>query len=392
VILWKSFICTTAKTIQNFAFWELVLITQNMEGRRRLIFRDINRPGGSIWSALLTVCLGEVHAMTKRIQDFQQASSPTLASVPAGQQQQQQQQSGQLSQLPRITAPLKQDNIFTAPPAPRSRYEKAEHQLALTTKAAAQALVQPPPNGQPPPDPLKPLREPAMKLIGQGANTMFSQETQQTIVHPVAPINSVFTKYLLDILRSPIGIPFREIFSKRATAIVLGAPYGANTPLLAAISALSQLAITSLKEDEYGTVSKDVASIIRTFTYAESAVVRLMGTLQPHWTDIGFDEQRPGARVVEEVGAVLAELRNGLTRLISEFAEYQEDLGMTAMDIRGAKEAVMRGKSQESEKIDKQGDEKQGEGEQMAERKRDQRSEGDTSRRDRTAGSREQRR
>jgi len=361
-----------------------------MEGRRRLIFRDINRPGGSIWSALLTVCLGEVHAMTKRIQDFQQALSPTPVTAPAGQQQQQQQQSGQLSQLPRITAPLKQDNIFTAPPASRSRYEKAEHQLALTTKAAAQALVQPPPNGQPPPDPLKPLREPAMKLIGQGANSLLSQETQQTIVHPVAPINSVFTKYLLDILRSPIGIPFRERLSKRATAIVLGAPYSANTPLLAAISALSQLAISSLKEDEYGTVSKDVASIIRTFTYAESAVVRFINTLQPHWTDVAFDEQRPGARVVEEIEVVLVELRNGLSRLISEFAEYQEDLGLTTMDIRGAKEAVMRGKSQESDKKDEKRGGKQGGEEPMAERKKDQRSEQRTAGRERSTGGREQ--
>jgi nucleoporin NDC1 len=325
--------------------------------------------------------------MTKRIQDFQQALSPTPAAAP-GQPQQQQQQPGQLSQLPRITAPLKQDNIFTAPPPPRSRYEKAEHQLSLTTKAAAQALVQPPPNGQPPPDPLKPLREPAMKLIGQGANSMFSQETQQTIVHPVAPINSVFTKYLLTILQSPVGIPFRETLPKHATAIVLGAPYGANTPLLAAISALSQLAISSLKEDEYGTVSKDVASIIRTFTYAESAVVRFMSTLQPHWTDVGFDEKRPSARVVEDVEAVLAELRNGLSKLVSEFAEYQEDLGLTAMDIREAKAAVMRGKSQENEKTGG----KQGEGEQMAERKRDETIQQRRAGRDRSAGQGKERR
>jgi len=323
--------------MQNFAFRELLIITHNIEARRRAIFRDINRPTGSTWSQILTICLGELHAMTKRIQDFQQLSAPQQQQ---GGQTQQQQGS---SQLPRISAPLKQDPILVPVPPATSRYQRAEQQLASITASAAKSLStphSPSDNNSTAADPTKLLRDPARKLLTQGADSLgLSKETQATLAHPTAPVTTVVNSYLLAFLRSPFGPPFRQTFAARAIAVVTGAPYGAHTPLLASISSLSRLAIASLKEDEYGTVSKDVANIIRTFTAAENGIVRFVSALQPHWTDVEFDDDRK----VEEVEDVLKALREGLKGLVNEFGEFADELGLGMGEIRAAKEVVGRG-------------------------------------------------
>jgi nucleoporin NDC1 len=329
---------------KSFAFWELLLIAHNMEGRRRAIFKDINRAGGSTWQQILTVCLAEVSAISNRVQAFQTAGQPSTPQQGQGQPPQQQGSQPQ-SQLPRISAPLKEGDIFTSPPPPRSRVAQAEHQLAITTKAAAQSLRQQP--GQPATDPTKVLREPARKLLTQGADSLMSKERQQTLSHPIAPFNSAINSYLLQALKSPVGFPFQQKFSDRATAVICGAPHSVKTPLLSAISSLSQMAICSLKEDEYGTVSKDVPSIIRTFVSAEATIVNFLNSLQPHWTDVEFNHEMPGAREVPEVEQVLFELRDGLTRLINEFGEFAFDLGLNGSEIRQAKAAVMRGRKEE---------------------------------------------
>lgn len=126
----------------------------------------------------------------------------------------------------------------------------------------------------------------------------------------------------------------------------MGAPYGSNVPLLAAISSLANLARKSLKEDTYGIVSKDVATIVRTFIAVESNVVRFVSTLQPHWTDVdatsnGKDDEK--TRQITAAEEILRELREGLKGLINEFGEFVDDLRLTAADVRAAKEAVMRG-------------------------------------------------
>jgi len=329
--------------MQNFAFWELQIITHHIEARRRAIFRDINRPTGSTWSQILTICLGELHAMTKRIQDFQQLSSPQL---PQGQQVQQQQGS---SQLPRISAPLKQDPVLVPLPPATSRYQRAEQQLASITASAAKSLSTPHSPSDAPSastDPTKLLRDPARKLLTQGADSLgLSKETQATLAHPSAPVSTAVNSYLLAFLRSPLGAPFRQTFAARAIAVVTGAPYGAHTPLLASISSLSRLAIASLKEDEYGTVSQDVSSIIRTFTAAENGIVRFVTSLQPHWTDVEFSDDRK----VAEVEEVLKALREGLKGLVNEFGEFADELGLGMSEIRAAKEAVSRGVVKEEE-------------------------------------------
>lgn len=288
--------------------------------------------------------------MAKRIQDFQQAPLSGAPQQP-GQQQQPQQQQPQLQGLPRLSTPLKQDNILVSPPPPRSRYERAEHQLALTTKAAAQSLNQP--SSSPPsiPNAAKQLVDPARKLLTQGADTLLSKESQEKLSHLAHPQSTV-NFYLLQFLRSPFGAPFRQTFAHRSVAVVFGAPYGVQTPLLFAISSLSRLAIASLKEDEYGTVSKDVPTIIRTFTSSEAAVTRFLSSLPPHWTDVEFQD---GERAkVKEVESVLEGLRAGLEGLVNEFGEFADDLRLSEQEMRMAKEAVARGRRKGEEMGEKE--------------------------------------
>lgn len=133
--------------------------------------------------------------------------------------------------------------------------------------------------------------------------------------------------------------------------MIAGAPYGAQTPLLASISALSRLAIASLKEDSYGTVSKDVATLMRTFTAAENGIVRFVGGLAPHWTDVEFNDEQ---RRVEGVEEVLRVLREGLKGLVNEFGEYADELGLGMGEMRAAKEAVARAAAAAKEQQEKQ--------------------------------------
>lgn len=147
-------------------------------------------------------------------------------------------------------------------------------------------------------------------------------------------LHSPFQKFTRRFLDSPIGVVFRQTYSRRITSVVLGTPYGEPSQFINAISALTRLALQSLAEDNYGNVQRDVASIIKTFTTVTVRLDKFKKDFPIHWTDLG------GSKECAEVDLVLATLKEALRQLIEGFGPYSRDIRLTFADMRLAREAA----------------------------------------------------
>jgi nucleoporin NDC1 len=291
--------------IQAFAMWELVYIAQRFQGRRKTIFEEIDRKGGSTWSQVLEICLGTINGINTRITEH-------LAPPPAPAAQVAQQVPG----LPRLSAPLKEDNVFTASPPPRSTGASIGAAVGSIAKA----------HGHSPGGPQ------TLKLISQAKSKMLTPDHQKAL--SAEGVWGVFSSYALQVLESPLGRPFRQEFRRRIATIILGSPYGDVGIIVDAIDTLTQLSVCSLSEDPFGNVSRDVPEIIRTFT---TVIARLDGfkqSLGVHWTDVEKKRESP------EVDIILAALKSGLNELLEAFGDYSVDLRLSQSDMRMAREAA----------------------------------------------------
>lgn len=305
---------------RTFAFWELALITQRFPTRRPTIYSEIDRAGGSTWSQILRLCLEEINAMKTRI-DAQSRPLPTAAQTSQQQQQQQQQQS-QIQPLPRIAdKPVATDDIFSTPP----RHNTASTEIAAFAKSVG---------GTPNARPLKKLSPVAHKLLEYGKGAL--SEEKQAQLRP-QNLKGKANGYLLAALRSPVGWPFRRTFARRVTAVVLGAPVSRRAVIVNATNALATLAVNSLKEDPYGTVAKDVPSIIRSLVSAITATEGFVKGLEVDWTDVEFQDTD---RDVSEVTALLEVLKSALREILGAFGEFLGGLGMGDREMRAAKEVA----------------------------------------------------
>jgi len=305
-------------TMQTFAFWELVHISQRIPQRRQLFFEDIDRIGGAMWAQVLYACLDVIQGMNTRIAVFQNppATAPQI-----------QPQQNNIQSLPRISTPLKQENILTRPPPPSSKLEMVEANVGTMTKAY----------GQSPHSKLIPSSPLAKKYIESAKDKVLTKEQQQAI--SPSGLRATYNSYLMQFLRSPFGQPFRHTLRRRACSVVLGTPYSQLSIIIDAIDSLTRLAISSLTEDSYGKVQNDVPVIIRTFTNTISRLTAFKQNLPVHWTDVDFQEEK-GGRQIEEVDMVISSLRSGLKELLEAFGGYADNLGLGIGEMRIAREVA----------------------------------------------------
>ena len=291
---------------------ELLLITRRFEARRQAIFTDIDRPSGSTWSQICAVCLSEVQAVVDRITGATAPPSP-----PTDQQ---------IKTLPRIAkdTPLQDAGQYPKPP-PGQEQRLFDLAKDVVAKKIAANVPSSPGSAR-------------LKQIGGAAvhRTHLDEKVEQG--------SSVVSKKFWS---SPIGAFFSQSFQRRAEAIVCGSPYSSLVRTLFSIDALTRLALASLKEDRFGIVGRDIPSIIRTFTSTINAVDAFVAGLQPHWTDVEFaEEKRRGVRDVEKLRE---ELRRSLEALMGGFGEFAGGLGLSAAEIRKAKDVASIEKPQEME-------------------------------------------
>jgi nucleoporin NDC1 len=297
-----------------FAFWELVYISERYEGRRKNIYEDIDRKGGSTWSQILTVCLDTITAIDTRIAEFQdpRTAAEKLAikedPIPA---------------LPRLVQPLKDGlsqpgDLFSSPPPPRSRGAGVVEAVGTFAKNHGQSPPQSSPTAQ--------------RLRTRAESAILTPKQREEVASQ--GISVLFKEWAVLFLQTSLGWPFRQEYRRKIASVVVGSPYGDVGIIVDAADSLTKFAVNSLKEDQYGNVQRDVKLIIRTFTTTVTNLEKFKNTLGFHWTDVERKQESP------EVDIILASLKSGLNQLIASFGNYSEDLRLSQSEMRQAREAA----------------------------------------------------
>ncbi|OAA54050.1 nuclear envelope protein [Cordyceps fumosorosea ARSEF 2679] len=293
--------------IQCFAMWELAIIAQDFEAQRKAIFADIDRKDGPMWSQVYTICMTTLKSVEERVDAY---GKPLLPTVPVKAPEEPRQ---------RVSAPLKQDQIFTKSNATRSGVDKAWDQLARSP-------------GSSPIAELSPL---AKKTWRQTRDRMLTKEQQEAVSkESIQSYIDQATSYLLRL--EWLGSIFRHEFSTEFAAAVLGQPYAEPTVYIHATQALCYLAVHSLAEDQFGNVHRDVPSIVRALTAIITKVEALKARFPIHWTDSTRRRESP------EVDQVIDAMRVGLEQVVAKFEPYSADLRLNLTDLRLAKEAMTK--------------------------------------------------
>lgn len=311
----------SADTLQAFAFWELVYIAQRFEGRRKIIFEDIDRAGGSTWSQILSACLEQINGVTSRINEFQNPKPKGAAASTITQD------AG--PELPKLVQPLKDGlqkpgDLFTASPPPATRAASMAQSLETYAKSHSVSTNE---GG-------------LLRATAKQASEKMLTPQQQAVVSPEG-LKGLFMEHASSFLRTPLGVPFRNTYRRRLTTVVLGSPYGDVGIIVDAVDSLTRLAVCSLKEDKYGNVQRDIKQIIQVLTSMVLALEKFKETIGFHWTDIERKKECP------EVDTLLAAAKGGLHDLVVTFGDFSRDLKLSAAEMRMAREAAAAHPSQE---------------------------------------------
>lgn len=334
--------------VKSYAFWELCFISQRFSDRRKAIFGDIDREGGSAWKQVVEACIEHVSSINGRINSYK--NPPTTIPAPSKDGANDNVSYPQLQTLPHLTEAPKQENIFA--PSPKANgfgdsfgaRAKSYGQSADWTPAATAK---------------------ARDAFGQASNMLLSPERkklfvggseQPKLLSAPPPSKSSFNMssipFVTQFLRSPIGKPFRQTYAQRLCSIVFGTPYGQLSSLVDAIESIAQLLLSSLTEDSFGQVQTDVPRVISLFTNTITTLESFLSSsdaagLDIHWSDVTFPPpNKPEAQAkarrddVVDVDILLSTLKASLADLLFAFEQYQREVGLQSKDIRLAKAAV----------------------------------------------------
>ncbi|KAI4122606.1 MAG: hypothetical protein LQ347_006446 [Umbilicaria vellea] len=273
----------------------------------------------------MNTCTAVIQGINNRIAGYQ--NPPSTAP------QQSIQQQNQVQSLPRLSAPLRQDQITLNPLPPSTSRERIQSEIGTVAKSLGQSPASPSAKSS-----LSPLSPRAKQYLGTARNKLLTQG-QQEAMSP-ASLRSQFNDYLMQFLRSPVGRPFRQTFQRRLCAVVLGTPYSELNVIVDAIDSLTSLAVASLKEDNFGKVQKDIAGLIRTLVNTTTCLDSFVNGFAVHWSDVNFQDMNGQGRRVEDVERTLNSLRTGLRKLVGAFGDYAVELGLGPAEMRIAGEVA----------------------------------------------------
>lgn len=284
------------------AFWELAYISQSFEIRRKAVYQELDRDGGSTWAQLLTLSLNEVKAIQTRIKVFQDGPAPPLGPKPAPPVEDYQPVAKQPKHNSKVFTPVKQDPSFRG--MAKSRINNFVKSQGSHPGAS----------------------NPAKQIMDKGATEIRDRANLQPGVIKIRAGG-----YATVILRSRAGVPFRQTFQRRVTAVVCGTPYSRLSIISDAITAISKLAARSISEDQPGQVQKDIPALARTLAGALRDIEAFLASTEPHWTDVEFQEAHRRSAV--EVESVIESLRNGLEEILRAFGEYFGAMGVPEAEV-----------------------------------------------------------
>ena len=266
----------------------------------------------------MTLCLGNILAISNRISEFQKPSTQSVAPP----------QPITIESLPLISsARLRQENIFSNAQTPATTREKIESSFGTIAKSYGQS-----------PQPVKPLKYlenhgiEGGKYLGVARQKLLTQGQQERFSS--RGLLAQYNDYLIRFLRSPFGRLFRRTFKRRISTVVLGSPFSELNSIVDSVNALTALALASLTEDNYGRVAQDVPLLVQAFVSVIQVVEGFVRDLPVHWTDVEFSDSD---RRVEEVDLVVGSMKSGLRELVDAFGKDATELGLTKKDIKVAK-------------------------------------------------------
>lgn len=295
--------------VKTFAFWELVIIAQKHTERRKAIFADIEREGGTTWSQMLNAALDVVQDITTRIE-----AATTKAKTPEASQDA---DAMEIDSLPRIAPPIKESPIYANSPQPQTRTQELESYIDWGAKRIGQSKR-----------PFSPSVSKSKKLL---------KYVSPAGVSPDNITSTNFFKYAWSRLQtSPVGYFFRTPFSRKVNTTILGTPHSNAALIIDAIESIIRMQVSSLSEDIYGKVIQGVPTTVRAFTSTINAIETFVEN------DV-LEEATQDADI-EEVEVVLARLKAGLAELLSAFQLYLTDQGVSAAEHRQAQNAARRGR------------------------------------------------
>ena len=269
----------------------------------------------------MTLCLGNILAISNRIADFQ---TPTTKSAAPPQRV-------TIESLPTISsARLRQENVFTSPRTPTTTRAKIESSLGNIARSYGQS-----------PEPVKPLkflesqRAEGEKYLGVARQKLLTQGHQESLSS--SGLLAQYNDYLVRFLRTQFGRPFRQTFKRRISSVVLGSPFSELNSIVDSVNALTALAVASLAEDTYGKVAKDVPLLIQAFVSIIQSIEGFVRNLPVHWTDVEFSDLD---RRAEDVDLVVGTMKAGLKEMVDAFGQYATELGLTERDMKTARRAA----------------------------------------------------
>ncbi|KAL4878554.1 nucleoporin protein Ndc1-Nup [Aspergillus karnatakaensis] len=327
------------ETVRAFAFWELSFISQQFPDRRKAIFSDIDREGGSSWTQILVSATDIIKGISTRVEEAKTGASASKPSPAEAKPD------PVLQTLPRLADPPKGENIFAASPKPTTTQGKLGEGFSSTLRSLGNS-----------PDWTPKARARARDVFDRASSVVLSPERKQKFLTSSQDLKMITGGptgkpqnvhfYLVQLLRTPIGSLIRQPFARRLSGIVFGTPTANLASIFYAIDSLTRLLIASLEEDPYGKVQADVTSIVRLFTETTTTLEEHAHSgLEIHWTDATFPQ--PGnadaqakARRVPDVELVIDSLKSSLKQLLAAFEPYLKDVGLVGKDLRLATEAA----------------------------------------------------
>ncbi|KAL1612243.1 hypothetical protein SLS60_000467 [Paraconiothyrium brasiliense] len=304
-------------TIKAVALWELAMITDSFPERRKSIYGELSRKNGTTLKQVVDICLSEVNLLITRLNvgldphyrpDDEAEKDKQLQTV---------------SLVPQI-APDLQDAPIKGPGLPPTT---TREKLVDVAGDFAKSLSSPQ-NG------VK-----TREYLKKG-----TAEVQQHLQKGVDEVEARSSGLYSQFMASPLGHPFRRSLRRTVKVVVAGAPYSRLSILCNAITALTNLTVFSILEDEYGRMQDEVPQIIRVFTGALKKLDEYIAKLNVHWTDFdALAKSEAERKRVVEAEQVREALRAGLEKILRSFGEYLTGLKMSRLEIMGAKKVASNG-------------------------------------------------
>jgi nucleoporin NDC1 len=187
-----------------------------------------------------------------------------------------------------------------------------------------------------------PGAEPVKDALKWGSKKFLTEKQREALAQQPKIVEKRAEGLLGAVLKSPIGWPFRQDFDRKATGVICGTPYSQAGVIVDAIDSLTRLLVQSVKEDDYGQASGHVVSIIRVYMSTLKAIQGFLQTLEPHWTDVEFVEEKRAE--VKEVNDVVDSLKDGLSAVFGAFVEFFPNMGVSEREIKEIKGLFTEGR------------------------------------------------